>query len=146
VVLKVSLLLPLLLVAAACNRGNQSKEAIRQGVLDHLKSSSVNLAAMDMDVTEVQFHGENADATVTFKPKGATVAQGMALHYRMQEKDGQWAVVGIQESGHSGSVPQGMTNPHGTSDAPQAAPLPDNPRGSAAGAMPSPEDLPPTKK
>jgi hypothetical protein len=142
VVLKVSLLLPLLLIAAACNRGNQSKEAIRQGVLDHLKSSSVNLAAMDMDVTEVQFNGNNADATVTFKPKGSAIAQGMALHYRMQEKDGRWAVVGIQESGHSGSVPQGMPNPHGSG----AVPLPDNPHGSAAGVMPSPEDLPPTKK
>jgi hypothetical protein len=140
-VLKVSLLLPVLLVAAACNRGNQSKEAIRLGVLDHLKGSSLNLAAMDMDVTEVQFHGENADATVTFKPKGAAVAQGMALHYRMQEKGGRWAVVGIQDSGHAGSAAQGMPNPHGTG----AAPPPANPHGAGI-AMPSPEDLPPTKK
>jgi hypothetical protein len=140
-VLKVYLLIPLLLIAAACNRGNQSRESIRQGVLDHLKGSSVNLAAMDMDVTEVQFNGTNADVTVTFKPKGATVAQGMALHYRMQEKGGRWAVVGIQDSGHSARVPQGMPNPHGA----EAAPLPANPHG-AGGAMPSPEDLPPTKK
>jgi hypothetical protein len=133
--------MPLLLLAAACNRGSQSKEAIRQGVLDHLKGSSVNLSAMDMDVTEVQFNGANADATVTFKPKGVAVAQGMALHYRMQEKDGRWAVVGIQDSGHSGTVPQGTTNPHGAGDTPTA-----DPHGAAPSAMPSPEDLPPTKK
>jgi hypothetical protein len=139
-VLKSSLLLLLWLVAGACNRGNQSKEAIRQGVLDHLRGSSVNLAAMDMDVTEVQFNGNNADATVTFKPKGAAVAQGMALHYRMQQKAGRWEVVGIQDSGHSGSVPQGLPNPHGAGAAPPA-----NPHG-GGGAMPSPEDLPPTKK
>lgn len=139
--MKVSLLVPLLFLAVACNRGNQSKEAIRQAVLDHLKGSSVNLAAMDMDVTEVQFNGQNADATVTFKPKGATVAQGMALHYRMQQNGGRWAVVGIQDSGHAGGVAQGVPSPHGAG----AEPLPDNPHG-GGGAMPSPEDLPPTKK
>lgn len=133
--------MPLLLIGAACSRGNQSKEAIRQGVLDHLKGSSLNLSAMDMDVTEVQFSGDNADATVTFKPKGMTVAQGMALHYRMQQKDGRWAVVGIQDSGHAGSVAQGAANPHG------AGGLPDgDPHGGAAAIMPSPDDLPPTKK
>jgi hypothetical protein len=128
--LKASLLMPLLLIAAACNRGNQNKEAIRQGVLDHLKGSSLNLSAMDMDVTDIQFHGSNAEAAVTFKPKGMTVAQGMVLHYQMQEKDGRWAVVGIQDAGHGGAVAQGAPDPHG----------------GAPGAMPSPEDLPPTKK
>jgi hypothetical protein len=138
---KVSLLIPLLLIAAACNRGNQSKEAILDGVRDHLKGSSVNLSAMDMDLTDVQFSGSNADATVTFKPKGTNIAQGMELHYRMQQKDGRWAVVGIQDSAHAGSIPPGAANPHG------AGGLPDgDPHGGAPGVMPSPDDLPPTKK
>jgi hypothetical protein len=133
--------MPLLLIAAACNRGNQSKDAIRQGVLDHLKGSSVNLAAMDMDVTDVQFSGANADATVTFKPKGTNIAQGMALHYRMQEKDGRWAVVGIQDSGHAGSIPPGAADPHAAGGVPAG-----DPHDAVQSAMPSPDDLPPTKK
>jgi hypothetical protein len=107
-------------------------------VLDHLKSTSVNVAAMDMDLTAVDFNGgDKADVTVTFKPKGGPAAAGMALHYRMQEAGGRWAVVGIQDSGHSGSTPQGVTNPHG-GDA--------EPSGSPHGDLPSPEDLPPIKK
>ena len=135
--MRLSFFLAPLLLLTACGRGNRSKDAIRQGVLDHLAGSSVNLAAMDMDLTSVDFKGDQADVTVTFKPKGATSAQGMALHYRMQEKGGRWAVVNIQDSGHSGTVPPGMTNPHGGGASPATSPH---------GAMPSPEDLPPTGK
>jgi hypothetical protein len=133
--------MPLLLLGAACSRGNQSKEAIRQGVLDHLKGSSVDLSAMDMEVTEVQFSGDNADATVTFKPKGMTAAQGMALRYRMQQKGGRWAVVAVQDSGHSNSVPPGVANPHGAGGIPT-----DDPHSGVSAVMPSPDDLPPIKK
>jgi hypothetical protein len=122
-------------VVAGCNRSNQNRDAIRQGVLDHLATASINVAAMDMDLTAVQFNGDKADVTVMFRPKGVSAAAGMALHYRMQEKDGRWAVVEIQDSGHSGATPPGVSNPHGGGATPA-----DNPRG----AMPSPEDLPPT--
>jgi hypothetical protein len=130
-------LVPLVFLAA-CNRGNRSNEAIRQGVLDHLKNTSVNVAAMDMDLTSVDFNGGNrADVTVTFKPKGGPAVAGMALHYQMQEEGGRWAVVGIQDSGHSGSTPPGTANPHGDGAGPS---------GSPHGDMPSPQDLPPIKK
>jgi hypothetical protein len=125
-----------LLILAACNRGNPTREAIRQGLLDHLRGSSVNLAAMDMDVTAVEFNGDHANVTVAFKPKGAPAAQGMALHYRMEETSGRWAVVGIQDPGHSGTAAQGTANTHQGG----AAPSP------SSGVMPSPEDLPPTQK
>jgi hypothetical protein len=131
---RTGLLLVPLLFAAACSRGNQNKEAIRQGVLDHLKGSSVNLAAMDMDITDVAFNGDDADVTVLFKPKGATAAQGMALHYRMEEKSGRWAVVNVEDSAHGGAMSQGAPNPHGQGAGENAH----------GGAMPSPEDLPPT--
>jgi hypothetical protein len=138
---KVFFLGPLLLLAA-CNRGTPTKDAIRQGVLDHLAGSSLNLAAMEMDVTSVQANGNNADVTVTFWPKGATAAQGMALHYRMQEKGSRWSVVGIQDSGHAGATPPGVSNPHGAGGMPSGNPHGiDNPR---ATRMPSPDDLPPT--
>lgn len=136
--MRIALFLAPLLFFAGCNKGNPSNEAIRQGVLDHLKSTSVNVAAMDLDVTSVDFNGgDKADVIVTFKPKGGPAAAGMALHYRMQEQGGKWAVVGIQDSGHSGSTPPGMTNPHGGGA---------EPAGNSHGDLPSLEDLPPTSK
>jgi len=129
----------LLLLAGltACNRGNQSKEAVRQGVLDHLSGRSLNLAAMDVDVTSVQFNGDKADATVVFTPKGGNPSQGMTLHYQMQEKSGRWGVVGTLDSGHAASAAPGVPNPHDGEGEPP-------PAGNPHGAMPSPSDLPPT--
>jgi len=110
---------------------------VRQGVLDHLSGRSLNLAAMDVDVTAVQFNGDRADATVVFTPKGATPSQGMTLHYQMQEKSGRWQVVGTQDSSHAASAVPGGSNPHDGEGAPP-------PAGNPHGAMPSPSDLPPT--
>ena len=141
--MRIGSVLLLLALLTGCNRGNQSKEAIRQGVLDHLAGRGLNIASMNIDIPAVQFNGDKADATVTFTPKGASPSQGMTLHYQMQEKSGRWQVVGTQDSGHGGAVSPGTANPHG-----------ENPHGNAEppaganphGAMPSPEDLPPTGK
>ena len=142
-VVRIGSVLLLLALLTGCNRGNQNKEAIRQGVLDHLAGRGLNIASMNIDIPAVQFNGDKADATVTFTPKGASPSQGMTLHYQMQEKSGRWQVVGTQDSGHAGAVSPGTANPHG-----------ENPHGNAEppaganphGAMPSPEDLPPTGK
>ena len=87
----------------------------------------------------IQFNGDKADATVLFVPKGGNPSQGMTLHYQMRQRSGRWEVVNTQDSGHAASVAPGAANPHGGG---AEGPAPDNPHG----AMPSPNDLPPTKK
>jgi hypothetical protein len=124
---------------AACNRGNQNSEAVRQAVLDHLAGRNLNIASMDINVTAVKFDGDKADATVTFVPKGGNVAQGMTIRYAMQQKGGKWEVVGTADSGHAGSTNPGTPNPHDASGG-------GAPGGNPHGAMPSPEDLPPVGK
>ena len=37
-------------------------------MIDHLAGTSLNVAAMDVDVTSVQFNGPKADVMVTFRP------------------------------------------------------------------------------
>jgi hypothetical protein len=132
-------LLALFLALTACNRGNQDSNAIRQGVVDHLTGRSLNVAAMDIDIPSVQYHGDKADVTVVFKPKGVATAQGMTLQYQMQQAGGRWTVVSTQDSGHSSTPPPRTANPHGGNGLPPGA-------GSPHGAMPSPEDLPPAGK
>jgi hypothetical protein len=117
---------------AGCKRGDQDKDAVRQGVLDHLAQVQMNVASMDVEVTSVQFNGNQADATVSFTPKGGTAAQGMSMRYQLELKDGRWVVVGRKDSGSS---------PHGGAAVPSAPPGMENPHG--GGKMPSPEDLPP---
>jgi hypothetical protein len=117
---------------AGCNRGVQDKDAVRQGVLDHLAQVRMNVASMNVEVTSVQFNGNQAEATVSFSPKGGNPAQGMSMRYQLELKGGRWVVVGRNDSGSS---------PHGGGGMPSAPPGMENPHG--GGKMPSPEDLPP---
>jgi hypothetical protein len=110
----------------ACNRGLQSKEAIRQGVVDHLaKVSNLNISMMNVDVTSVVFRGNQADAVVSFTPRGGSAGQGMTMNYTLEQKGNQWVVVGRADSGqnpHGGAGSEAMPNPHGTQ--PPAGELP----------------------
>jgi hypothetical protein len=126
---------------------------VRQGVLDHLKERGMNLAQMDVSLTSVQFNGKNADATVSFAPKGQAAGQGMSMAYRLEKQGDKWVVVGRQDVGgapHGGTPPaaggaMGGAMP-GSPQGSMGAPPAQNPHGGAQ--MPAPESLPPsgTKK
>lgn len=130
----------LIFCLAGCHHGVESKDAVRQGVLDYLATKGMTPAAMDINVTAVKFNGDKADATVSFAAKGSGAGQ-MAIQYHLEMKDNKWAVVGRGDASQHGGgmVPQGGApggaNPHGAMGAP-----------GAAGKMPAPEDLPPASK
>jgi hypothetical protein len=99
------LLLPLLLVS--CNRSApQTKEAVLQGVMEHLtKNAGLDVSSMDVEVASLSFRGGEADALVSFRPKGGS-DPGMQMKYTMESKEGKWTVKGRAESSgspHSGS-------------------------------------------
>ncbi len=131
---------PLLAVALAltgCNRGGNvdTKEAVRQGVIDYLASrSNLNVASMNVDVTSVSFKENEADAVVSFSPKGASgPGQAMSMRYTLERKGGRWVVKGRADSGQHGAAPMGE-NPHGSA-APGA--MPANPGGALPPGHPS---------
>jgi len=133
----------LFLSLTACNRGGQSSEAVKQGVLDYLASrKDLNIGSMDVTVNSVQFNGNKADANISFSPKGTPASAGMAMRYQLEQQGSKWVVVGRADSGHAGSVAPGAANPHGGGGGePDTA----NPHSGSGGArIPSPEDLPPT--
>jgi hypothetical protein len=136
-VVRISAVLLVLLTLAACNRG-ENKDAVRQGVINHLSKAGLNVAGMDVTVSAVQFSGKEADATVGIAPKG-NAGQGMSMKYHLQQQGSEWVVVGKPgaggESPHGGAMAP-APNPHGGGDAvPGGAPK-----------MPSPSDLPPATK
>jgi hypothetical protein len=141
---RIALVLAAVLSLAACNRSERNKEALRQGVLDHLASSALglNMAGMDVALTEVHLSGSQADVTASITPKGASAANGMAIQYHLEERNSKWVVTGRQDSG--GSPHGGMSGGAGAGTAanPHGGAMPD----AGAGKMPSPEDLPPTGK
>ena len=108
----------LILVSCAfigCNRANQSQEAIRAGVIDYV-ATKVNIGAMDVDVTSIAFKGSEADATVSFRAKGADPASGLQMRYTLEQKAGKWVV---KDKAQAGGSPHGAaTNPGGQPGSP----------------------------
>ena len=107
----------LVLVSCAligCNRASQSQEAIRAGVIDYV-ATKVNIGAMDVDVTSIDFKGSEADATVSFRAKGADPASGLQMRYTLEQKAGKWVVKDKAQAGGS---------PHGAGMNPGAGQVP----------------------
>lgn len=134
----------LVLCLAACNRGNGNKEAVRQGIIDFVAARGLNVQGMTVDVTDVQFTGNHAEATVAFTAKGGPPGSGMSMKYQLDQQSGKWVVTGRKDAGSphgGGAMPSGqapMANPHGgTMVAPPAG---------GGSAMPAPQDLPPVTK
>jgi hypothetical protein len=132
-----------ILALAGCHGGNQDREAVHQGILDHLAEAGFSNQNMDVAVTSLQFNGDKADALVEITPKGASHGQGMQMRYSLQQKGSRWVVVGRADTGagHGGAIAPGAANPHGGGAMP-AAPA----AGGGGQRMPSPEDLPPARK
>lgn len=108
------------LLIAACGKNIQTAEAVRDGILEYLKSrSDIDLKNMTIDVSSVSFRQGEADATVTFRAAGIADPSGtMAIRYTLEAKDGKWVVKG------KGSTSSG--DPHGA-QAPSGAMPPGHP-------------------
>jgi hypothetical protein len=93
----------LALSLASCGGNVHSTEAVRQGVVDHLssrKNLDLDLSAMDLQVTSVSFRQNEADATISFRPRSGN-AQGMSMRYTLELKGSRWVVKNKSEAGAS---------------------------------------------
>ena len=91
------------LLVWGCSRGVESKEAIRQGVIEHLSTrKSLSVALMQIDVVSVNFRQNEADAVVSFRPKNG--GDAMQMDYTLERQGNRWKVKPRPETG---------ANPHG---------------------------------
>lgn len=106
--------------STACNRAAQNKDAVKSGVVEHLsKNSGLDLSSMDVEVTNVSFSGDQANATIAFRPKESP-NQGMSMNYTLERQGAKWVVKG-REGGSM--APGGAAGPsQGGSDLPPGHP------------------------
>ena len=98
------ILIAMLGMLSACNKAPQTKEAVKQGVVEHLgKGAGLDLASMEVEVTAVSFAANQAKATVNFRPKSSP-EQGMQMNYTLETKGNKWVV--LKKAGSNAS-------PHG---------------------------------
>lgn len=107
------ILIPALLIfiGVGCKKSIATNDAVRKGVLEHLSNNKgLNVESMDIEITQVTFRDTEADATVSFKPKGGDAAAGMSMKYTLERKGNDWVVKKNPSAGggHGMAMPGGM--------------------------------------
>ena len=122
-----------LLFAGACKSKVDDKEAIRAGIINYLASrKTLNVSAMDINVTQATVSGNQAQAQVEIRLKnGPPDGASMKLSYDLEKRGEEWAVVKSQPAGGTmqhpapgemppGGLPPGHPNVKGTAGQPPA--------------------------
>ena len=147
-------LLGIVIFTAACHKVTSQNDLIRDGIRQHLVSlKTINLSAMDINVTNVVINGNTAQAQVEYLPKtGAPPGAGMRVSYSMEKRDGQWFVVKTLAAGGAIDHPDPGSNPHAQPGAklPGALPnfremIPANTLNSSATLPPGHPQVPPSE-
>lgn len=118
-----------------CRKNIQTDEAVRQGILSYLsQNKNLSLNAMDIEVKQVTFHGQEAEAVVLFKPKGGDPTSGMSMSYTLERQDSGWVVKKKADTGpHGAAAAKALTTPPAAAPAPASQiPLP-----TPSGTMPA---------
>ncbi|HME11782.1 MAG TPA: hypothetical protein VKF79_02895 [Candidatus Acidoferrum sp.] len=102
------------IAVAGCQKQVSANDAIREGIRQHLASlKTINLGAMDMNVTNVAINGNSAQAQVEYLPKtGAPPGAGMRVSYSLEKQGQQWVVVKTNAAGGAIEHPDPGKNPH----------------------------------
>jgi hypothetical protein len=116
----------LLVLFTGCKKQQSDADAIRSGINQHLASlKTLNLGAMDMNITNISIQGSQAQAQVEFKPKtGAPQGAGMQVSYTLEKQNGLWVVQNTQAAGGSIQHPAPGENPHMNSTSPSTGSMP----------------------
>lgn len=97
----------LLALAGCANKNVDSLEAVKQGVIRDI-SKNVNVGAMDVNVVSVSFRDKEADAVITFAPKGGPAAQGLTMNYTLERRGDEWHIKNRSSmQGHGAQAPAG---------------------------------------
>jgi hypothetical protein len=96
--------------SAACHRlSGNSKAAVQEAIEKHLKQQpSIVFQNMTVEIGEVTFNGDTAEAQVKFRSKQApNLAVGML--YKLRRAGNGWQVESTSAASMSGTTPHGNT-------------------------------------
>lgn len=75
-----------------CAKDINNKDAVKEAVMKRLTAvSGLNMSGMDVDITNVSFQGNQADAQVAFRVKGSTDSM-LNMSYKLERKGDEWTV------------------------------------------------------
>ena len=75
-----------------CAKDINNKDAVKEAVLKRLASvSGLNMSGMEVEVSNVSFQGNQAEAQVAFKVKGSADSM-LNMSYKLERKGDEWTV------------------------------------------------------
>jgi hypothetical protein len=92
------------LLLAGCAKNIDNPEAVKEGIVKDI-AKKVDVGNMDINVDSVSFRDSGADATVSFRPKGAPTSQSMTMNYQLERQSGEWHVKSRNMESHGEQQP-----------------------------------------
>jgi len=119
------------LCLAGCSKNIDTPEAVKEGVLKDV-AKKVDIQAMDVNVDSVSFREKEADAKVSFKPKGAPASQSITMTYSLERDGDEWRIKTRNMQAHEQQQPtppgqQAMPPGHPVTGSGNGEPLPAGP-------------------
>jgi hypothetical protein len=108
-------LLAVSIATISCQQNQKpASDPIRDAIRQHLSAlKTLNLSAMEINVTNVSMNGNTAQAQVEFVPKtGAPPGAAMRVSYSLEKRDDQWVVVKTNSLGGAIDHTAAGANPH----------------------------------
>lgn len=90
----------------ACGKNLDNKEAVQRGIVQDV-AKRADVGSMDVNVTSVLFRGKEADAVVSFAPKGGPANSGITMRYTLERGRDGWIVKNRSQADikrHAGGV------------------------------------------
>lgn len=113
------------LCLTGCAKNIDTKDAIRAAIEKRVVKTGFDLQSMEVNVTRVSFHGNKAEATASFVPKGSDGSGSVAFNYNLERQKDEWVVTSLQQgsmAGHSGNAAGGLPGTPGAA-APSGVPI-----------------------
>ncbi len=80
------------LLLFGCAKNIETKEAVQEAVMKRLSTvSGLNVAGMDVEVSNLSFQGKQAEADVVFRAKGSAETM-LKMKYKLEREGDQWVV------------------------------------------------------
>ncbi len=123
-----------ILSLAGCGKNINNKEAVRAAIEKRVAKTGFDVKAMDVNVTNVSFHDQDAVATVSFVPKGGPAQSAVTFKYNLHRQNDEWVATGLAQGGsgmaaHTGQdLPPATGSPNGGSALPAGHPPIGNPK------------------
>jgi hypothetical protein len=91
---------------AGCAKDINNKEAVKAAIVKRVSKTGFDVNSMQVDVTQVSFHEQDAIATVAFVPKGGPAQSAVTFKYNLHREKDEWVATGLAQGG-SGAAAHG---------------------------------------